>query len=143
LSTSYSILMGLDVLLAIAIIALVLLQQGKGANAGAAFGSGASATVFGARGSASFLTRATGVLAAAFFINSLTLAYLASNRPKAESVIDTMAIEQPAGGEGPAAPPDTLLEAPAPALGPEDVPLGTTATPPGAAGEGAREDVPQ
>jgi preprotein translocase subunit SecG len=134
--------MGLDVLLAIAIIALVLLQQGKGANAGAAFGSGASATVFGARGSSSFLTRATGVLAAAFFINSLTLAYLASNRPKAESVIDKMAIEQPAGEEGPAAPPDTLLEAPAPAPGPEDVPLGA-ATPSGAAGEGAREDVPQ
>lgn len=71
-----TIILIIHVLLAISIIVLVLLQHGKGADAGAAFGSGASATVFGARGSTSFLTRATAVLAALFFITSLSLAYL-------------------------------------------------------------------
>ena len=90
----YSILVAIDVLLAIAIIALVLIQHGKGADAGAAFGSGASGTVFGAQGSASFLTKLTTVLAVLFFANSLWLAHLASNRPVAESVIDTNAVEE-------------------------------------------------
>jgi preprotein translocase subunit SecG len=63
----------LQVLLGLAIIVLVLLQQGKGADMGAALGAGASGTVFGARGTGSFFTRATGVLAAAFFINSVLL----------------------------------------------------------------------
>ncbi len=67
-------------LIALAIIALVLLQRGKGADAGAAFGAGASGTVFGARGSSNFFSRATAVLAAAFFATSLTLAYLSSQR---------------------------------------------------------------
>jgi len=68
-------------LIALGIIALVLLQRGKGADAGAAFGAGASGTVFGARGSGSFFSRATAVLATAFFASSLTLAYLSSQRP--------------------------------------------------------------
>jgi len=67
-------------LIALGIIALVLLQRGKGADAGAAFGAGASGTVFGARGSGSFFSRATAVLATAFFASSLTLAYLSSQR---------------------------------------------------------------
>jgi preprotein translocase subunit SecG len=67
-------------LIALGIIALVLLQRGKGADAGAAFGAGASGTVFGARGSGSFCSRATAVLATAFFASSLTLAYLSSQR---------------------------------------------------------------
>ena len=90
----YSILVAIDVLLAIGIIGLVLMQQGKGADVGAAFGSGASGTVFGARGSASFLTRATAILVTLFFINSLVLAYLASHRPVAESVIDATQVEE-------------------------------------------------
>ena len=65
-------------LIALSIIALVLLQRGKGADAGAAFGAGASGTVFGARGSGSFFSRATAILATAFFASSLTLAYLSS-----------------------------------------------------------------
>ena len=85
----YSILVSVDVLLAIGIIGLVLMQQGQGASVGAAFGGGASGTVFGSRGSASFLTRATAILVTLFFINSLGLAYLASHRPVVESVIDT------------------------------------------------------
>ncbi|NND46303.1 MAG: preprotein translocase subunit SecG [Woeseiaceae bacterium] len=65
-------------LIALLIIVLVLLQRGKGADAGAAFGAGASGTVFGARGSSSFFTRATAVCATLFFVSSLTLAYLSS-----------------------------------------------------------------
>ena len=75
-----SIALVVHVILAIGVIGLVLLQHGKGADAGAAFGSGASATVFGARGSASFLTRATTALASAFFLTSLFLFYLAAHR---------------------------------------------------------------
>jgi preprotein translocase subunit SecG len=76
-------------LIALGIIALVLLQRGKGADAGAAFGAGASGTVFGARGSGSFFSRATAVLATAFFASSLTLAYLSSQRSDApESLLE-------------------------------------------------------
>ena len=65
---------------AVAIIGLVLLQRGKGADAGAGFGSGASGTVFGARGATTALSRATAVFAAVFMINSLVLAYLGLTR---------------------------------------------------------------
>ncbi|MDX1517469.1 MAG: preprotein translocase subunit SecG [Woeseiaceae bacterium] len=70
-------------LIAVLIIVLVLLQRGKGADAGAAFGAGASGTVFGARGSASFFSRLTAIFATAFFVSSLTLAYLSSQRSEA------------------------------------------------------------
>lgn len=80
----------IHVVLAVGVIGLVLIQHGKGADAGAAFGSGASATVFGARGSASFLTRATTILATLFFLTSIFLFYLAANRDSAQrSVTDT------------------------------------------------------
>jgi preprotein translocase subunit SecG len=84
----YGILLVVQVVLALGLIALVLIQHGKGADAGAAFGSGASSTVFGARGSANFLSRATAVLATLFFVNSLGLAYMVSNQPAPASVID-------------------------------------------------------
>ena len=84
-----SLALVIHVVLAIGVIGLVLLQHGKGADAGAAFGSGASATVFGARGSATFLTRATTGLAALFFVTSIFLFYLAANREGAvRSVTD-------------------------------------------------------
>ena len=90
-------------LIALLIILLVLLQRGKGADAGAAFGAGASGTVFGARGSSSFFSRATGVCAAAFFISSLTLAYLSSQSSSAPTslledapVVETTTEEAPA-----------------------------------------------
>jgi preprotein translocase subunit SecG len=78
------------VLLAVAIVALVLLQRGKGADAGAGFGAGASGTVFGSRGSASFLSRTTAVLATLFFITSLGLSYLFSQQKQPTSVFDTL-----------------------------------------------------
>jgi preprotein translocase subunit SecG len=70
----FSFLLVIQILVSISIIALVMLQHGKGADMGAAFGSGSSGTVFGARGSGSFLTRATAILAAVFFINCLLIA---------------------------------------------------------------------
>jgi len=70
------------VLIALAIIGLVLLQHGKGADMGSGFGGGASSSLFGATGSANFLSRATAVLATVFFLSSLGLAYLAAERPR-------------------------------------------------------------
>jgi preprotein translocase subunit SecG len=67
---------------ALGIIGLVLLQHGKGADVGAAFGSGASGSLFGATGSANFLSRTTAILAAVFFLSSLGLAYLANVKPR-------------------------------------------------------------
>ena len=72
-----TILVAVHLLLAVGLIGLILIQHGKGADAGAAFGSGASSTVFGAQGSGSFLTRTTAVLATLFFATSLALAYFA------------------------------------------------------------------
>ncbi len=85
-------------LIAVLIIVLVLLQRGKGADAGAGFGAGASGTVFGSRGSSSFFSRATGILAAAFFASSLTLAYLSSQRTTGPTSLldDAPVAEQPA-----------------------------------------------
>ena len=85
-------------LIAILIIVLVLLQRGKGADAGAGFGAGASGTVFGARGSSSFFSRATAVLATAFFVSSLTLAYLSSQRTTGPTSLldDAPVVEQEA-----------------------------------------------
>jgi preprotein translocase subunit SecG len=78
----------LHVIIAIALVALVLFQHGKGADAGAAFGSGASATVFGSRGSASFLSRVTAGLAAGFFVTSLFLAYFVTQSSVPTSVVE-------------------------------------------------------
>jgi preprotein translocase subunit SecG len=88
----------MHVLLALAIIGLVLLQHGKGADMGSGFGGGASGSLFGATGSANFLSRATAVLATVFFITSLGLAYLAGERPRAASgtVMDTAKPQPPA-----------------------------------------------
>jgi len=74
------LLLIIHVLLSLAIIGLVLLQRGKGADAGAGFGSGASGTVFGSKGSATFFSKLTAILATCFFVTSLTLAYFASHQ---------------------------------------------------------------
>jgi preprotein translocase subunit SecG len=77
-------------LFAVSIVGLVLIQRGKGADAGAGFGAGASGTVFGARGSGSFLSRATAILATLFFITSLSLAYFSGRPATQNSVMDTI-----------------------------------------------------
>ena len=84
---------------ALALIGLILIQHGKGADAGAAFGSGGSSTVFGARGPTSFLTRTTAILATLFFITSLGLAYLSGRSTEGKSVTEqtniTSSVEKP------------------------------------------------
>jgi preprotein translocase subunit SecG len=81
-----------QILVSVSLIALVLLQQGKGADAGAAFGSGTSGTIFGSRGSASFLSRGTAVLAAAFFFNSIALAYYSGQSVERASVTERFGV---------------------------------------------------
>jgi preprotein translocase subunit SecG len=92
----FSTVLLVHILAAIGVIGLVLVQHGKGADMGAAFGSGASGSLFGATGSANFLSRTTAVLAAVFFVTSLSLAYIASNKPKTTgSVMQDGVISQP------------------------------------------------
>jgi preprotein translocase subunit SecG len=108
-------------LLCFAIVGLVLLQRGKGADAGAGFGSGASGTVFGARGSATFFSKLTAVLATLFFMTSMSLAWFAT-RPKAApptSIVDTPV---PAQGIGEGSVPVLPESAPAQAPGPAEPP---------------------
>ena len=81
---SFQIILIIHVLLALGLIALILMQHGKGADAGAAFGAGASGSVFGARGANSFMYKLTASVATAFFVTSLTLAYLATNETTAD-----------------------------------------------------------
>jgi len=78
------------VLLAIVLVVLVLLQHGKGADMGAAFGSGSAGSLFGASGSATFLSRATGFAAAMFFITSMSLTYLSANKTDSSSAMSLM-----------------------------------------------------
>jgi len=91
MTTLHTLILVGHVVISIMIIVLVLLQRGKGADAGAAFGAGASGTVFGAKGSANFLSRSTAALATLFFVSSLALAFLGSERPVSRSILDDTA----------------------------------------------------
>lgn len=84
----------IHVVLAIGVIAFVLIQRGKGAEAGASFGGGASQTVFGSSGSGNFLTRTTAILVAGFFVTSLGLAYMAKQKAAGLTDIDIPVIEE-------------------------------------------------
>jgi len=88
-----TILTILHVLIAFVLIGLILVQRGKGADAGAAFGSGGSSTVFGARGSASFLSRTTAILAIMFFSNIMALGYLTTTVSERKSLMDQPLLE--------------------------------------------------
>jgi preprotein translocase subunit SecG len=103
----FSIVLSVHVLVGVGVIVLVLLQHGKGADMGAAFGSGASGSLFGSSGSANFLSRTTAALAAVFFCTSLALSYMATNQPKsgASSVIDAAkTVTVPAAPDAPQQP---------------------------------------
>lgn len=89
----FSIILVIHVLAGVSVIGLVLVQHGKGADMGAAFGSGASGSLFGATGSANFLSRTTAVLAAVFFVTSLSLAYVGSHKPKTTGSVMQGAVE--------------------------------------------------
>ena len=126
------LLLAIHVLLAIGITVLVLLQRGKGADAGAGFGAGASGTVFGARGSATFFSKTTAVLATCFFITSLWLAYLASQRPTVgRSLLDQAPVSAPAPSTGTAPPAPSTAPPSPPAPAPASTPAPAPAAPSG------------
>lgn len=113
MSWFFSLVLTVHILVALAIVGLVLVQHGKGADMGAAFGSGASGSLFGSSGSANFMSRTTGVLAAVFFVTSLALAYVASSKPKTSGSVmqetvqsQPVSLPVPAGSEGAVAPVD-------------------------------------
>lgn len=105
-----TLLLVLHILCGLSLIALILIQQGRGATTGAAFGSGASSTVFGARGSATFLSRATAILATVFFANCLLLAYLSTQNTAPKGLIERASTRTPTG---PISPPEPPAQAPA------------------------------
>jgi len=110
----FTVILVVDVVVALCIIGLVLLQHGKGADVGAAFGSGASGSLFGASGSANFLSRTTAIMAVVFFLTTFVLAYLVTHKPPVGGgVMDTVK-EQPRLPEAPAVTP-----APEPGKAPE------------------------
>ncbi len=94
----WNLVVVLQIVAALVMIGLVLIQHGKGADMGASFGSGASGSLFGATGSANFLSRSTAVCAAVFFVCTLALAYSANDRsrPASESVLDRPSVSAPA-----------------------------------------------
>jgi len=104
-----ALILVVHIVISLLLVGLILIQHGKGADAGAAFGGGggggASSSLFGSQGSASFLSRSSAILATVFFITSLTLAYLAGNADRVQSVTDSVVVEQPAE-ESPADLPD-------------------------------------
>ncbi|MFT6371932.1 MAG: preprotein translocase subunit SecG [Gammaproteobacteria bacterium] len=85
-----SALLIVQVILSVSLIVLVLMQHGKGADAGAAFGSGSSSTVFGSKGSGNFLTKTTAILATLFFVVCMSLAYLGSHRNDSGSLMQSV-----------------------------------------------------
>lgn len=114
----FSVVLVVHVVVGLGVIGLVLVQHGKGADMGAAFGSGASGSLFGSSGSANFLSRTTAVLATVFFVTSLSLSYLASNKPAAPSSVMEGAVQSvPADDVGKPA-----IEAPADASKAQQIP---------------------
>jgi len=151
-----NILNVLYVLIAATMIGFILVQRGAGAQAGSGFGSGASATVFGARGSANFLTKSTAILATAFFVLSLVMGVLISRGsigdPAADLGVMAGEVTAPAKADGAAAPAASTTPAdgsvPAPTQNAFDVPAATPpaaapAAAPAATPEAAKEDVPE
>jgi preprotein translocase subunit SecG len=139
-----SILVVVHLFLAIGLVGLILMQHGKGADMGAAFGSGASASVFGSRGASNFLSRTTGILAAIFFLTSLALAYFAMQATEPETLMEgapPAALEGvlpalPDSGDLPAIPEVQAIEAPAvPEVPAVDVPVEPAPAPAPAEGD--------
>lgn len=118
-----TVLVVVHLFLAIGLVGLILIQHGKGADMGAAFGAGgASGSVFGSSGAGNFLSRTTGVLAIAFFITSLALAYFAMNTSDKGSVMANAAVEQPVAAQPAQTDLPVIPEAAAPKNDGSDVP---------------------
>src|SRR5580693_8759797 len=109
------LILGVHVLLALMIIAPVLLQRGKGAEAGAGFGSGASGTVFGARGTSTLFSKLTAIFAGLFFVTSLSLAYLGTHSPAEPTSVLERAAQAAAAASKASPPPPVTPPATAPA----------------------------
>ena len=136
-----NIVLVIQLLAAIAMIGLVLIQHGKGADMGAAFGSGSSGSLFGASGSANFLSRTTAVLATVFFICTLALAYFGMERaPDSGSVLERAAVPATAPAPAPSGPAAQIpgTSAPAPA-GSASAPAPAAAVPPATPASGAAQ----
>jgi preprotein translocase subunit SecG len=97
MSVFLTVLLAVQMIAAVAMIGLILMQHGKGADMGAAFGSGGSGSLFGANGSANFMSRTTAVLATVFFVSTLLLAYFGTARPEVSSgsVLEGAAVSAP------------------------------------------------
>ncbi len=123
MSVLVNVILAVQMLAALGMIGLILVQHGKGADMGAAFGSGSSGSLFGASGSANFLSRSTAVLAAVFFVATLALAYFGNARPASSgSVLETPAVVVPSGAPA-AGGADAVPAAPAaPASGAAQIP---------------------
>ena len=138
-----TVLLVLHLLVAASICGFVLLQHGKGADMGAAFGSGSSGSLFGAAGSANFLSRTTAILAAVFFASSLGLTWLSSHTSGPSGVMQQGVMEKmaPKTSDVPAAPGALPAPAPAPAADPAKAaapPAAPPAAPAGQATEGSK-----
>ena len=122
-----NLIVALQILTALVMIGLVLIQHGKGADMGASFGSGASGSLFGATGSANFLSRSTAVCAAVFFASTLALAFLSNDRarPASSSVLDAPAV----AASAPVAPPQGAAQIPGAATVPAPAASGAAAIP--------------
>jgi len=133
MSTLLNLLLLVQVLSALGMIGLILVQHGKGADMGAAFGSGTSGSLFGATGGANFLSRTTSVLAAIFFVTTLALAYFGNLRPQsAGSVLEAVpasAVPAPVSDSIPGSTPAASTAAPAPAAAPASVPAPVSPAP--------------
>src|SRR5574343_485646 len=128
MSVLMTLILVVQMLSALAMIGLVLVQHGKGADMGAAFGSGSSGSLFGATGGANFLSRTTAVLAAVFFACTLLLAYMGNSRPQSSgSVLENAAVTAPA----PVVDTSTAAQIPgnAPASQPASAPVSAPAAP--------------
>jgi preprotein translocase subunit SecG len=132
-----NILVGVQMLTALAMIGLILVQHGKGADMGAAFGSGSAGSLFGASGSANFLSRTTAVLAAVFFACTLLLAYFGHARPAGGgSLLERAAIGAPVAPAPAPAPVDSAAQIPAGSAAPAPAaPASTPAAPAPGAGQ--------
>ena len=120
-----SVILAVQMLAALGMIGLILMQHGKGADMGASFGSGSSGSLFGASGSANFLSRSTAALATVFFVATLALAYLGNARPVSSgSVLEGAPVSAPAPAANvpPAAAGDTAVPPAAPAEGAAQIP---------------------
>ena len=137
-----NLMVALQIVAALVMIGLVLIQHGKGADMGASFGSGASGSLFGATGSANFLSRSTAACAAVFFVCTLALAYTANDRPQATT--STSILDRPAtGASAPLTGASGAAAIPAPASGVVVAPASVPAPAPAPAAASGAGAIPQ